>query len=375
MSKSEKISQHQLFLVKPKIWAKLRKVNKVSPNFRTRAKKINCISRLSQPLGYLQHQLYDPQIRQIRFEGHPPVFVIGHWRSGTTHLHYLLAQDPQFGYLSNYQAFVFNLALLSKSKVKNLTRGLFPETRPQDNIRISPEAPAEEEQPLCTFSECSGLHSFFFPRNQTYLRKYNLFEGISPAEKAQWERDYHYLLQSIAYFNQNPRLLLKNPHNTGRVRELLNLYPNAKFIFIHRNPYEVFQSTLHLFNKLVKTQFLQDITQDELASMIIENFLLTLQKYLRDRNELDKDQIYEIAFSDLEYKPIELLAEAYTQLGLGEFDQVQKYVLDYLKTVKNYKKNNFSELSDCMIDQINTKWQFFFEAYQYKRMYSFQSSY
>src|SRR3954469_16642118 len=34
----------------------------------------------------------------------PPVFVIGHGRSGTTHLHELLSRDPQFGCVTLMQA-------------------------------------------------------------------------------------------------------------------------------------------------------------------------------------------------------------------------------------------------------------------------------
>lgn len=48
---------------------------------------------------------------------------------------------------------------------------------------------------------------------------------------------------------KNIRLLIKSPVHTGRVKTLLSIFPDAQFIYIHRNPYEVFQSALHLAGK------------------------------------------------------------------------------------------------------------------------------
>ena len=45
---------------------------------------------------------------------------------------------------------------------------------------------------------------------------------------------------------QNSRLLIKSPVHTGRVKLLLDLFPNAQFIYIHRNPYQVFKSAVHM---------------------------------------------------------------------------------------------------------------------------------
>jgi omega-hydroxy-beta-dihydromenaquinone-9 sulfotransferase len=43
-------------------------------------------------LGLLQSAIYGTRLRAVNVE-HDPIFVLGHWRSGTTHLHELLALD------------------------------------------------------------------------------------------------------------------------------------------------------------------------------------------------------------------------------------------------------------------------------------------
>ena len=53
--------------------------------------------------------------------------------------------------------------------------------------------------------------------------------------------------------------LSKNPPHTGRVRTLLEMFPNAKFIYLKRNPYTVFESTRSFFTNTIKPQQLHDI--------------------------------------------------------------------------------------------------------------------
>lgn len=43
-----------------------------------------------------------------------PVFIIGHWRSGTTFIHNVLSKDPQFGYCSTYQTVFPHLMLCGR---------------------------------------------------------------------------------------------------------------------------------------------------------------------------------------------------------------------------------------------------------------------
>src|SRR6056297_284908 len=186
------ISQHQLYLVRPGIWRKLKRTSEIDPEYKARARQIGLYSHLSYPLQALQSRLKNRKIKKISFEGNQPIFVLGRWRCGTTFLHYLMAKDPNLGYLCNYQAYVFNIALLSNKNVRFLTKPFFPKTRPMDNIKLSPFSPAEEDQPMTTMSLGSGIHTFFFPRDRSYFEKYNLFKNISKKEKKRWQHDYMY---------------------------------------------------------------------------------------------------------------------------------------------------------------------------------------
>jgi hypothetical protein len=77
---------------------------------------------------------------------HPePIFIIGHWRSGTTYLHYLLAKDNQFGYCSNVDAFVPGALFIGRWLSRKVIAWRLPKTRPMDDVKLDADAPQEDE--------------------------------------------------------------------------------------------------------------------------------------------------------------------------------------------------------------------------------------
>ncbi len=90
------------FLPLPALRRLLRRYG-VNPRFRKRARSRLIFSALLEPLRGYERLRWGRRIRATRIE-QPPVYPLGYGRSGTTHLHYLLCQDPQFGVVSNYLA-------------------------------------------------------------------------------------------------------------------------------------------------------------------------------------------------------------------------------------------------------------------------------
>ena len=365
MSKDE-IQEHQLFISSLKLWITLKSQNKLSSQRRKMRYKIFFFILASAPFRWIQAVYLIFKLPKVSLKEKPPVFVIGHWRSGTTHLHYLLAQDNQFSYLEAFQAFFFRVAFVSKTFMRPLLNYFMPATRPQDNIKIDASAPTEEEHPLTNLTEKSGMQTFFFPQNISYFNKYNIFKDTKKSEKKTWKKIYHKMLCQVALFqDKNKTLLLKNPHNTGRIKVLLELYPNAKFIFIHRNPYDVYQSNIHLYNKTIKTQFLQEFTDEQIKERVLYCYETTLKKYLAERKLIPTGNHFEISYKELSENPQLTIKNIYTHLNIGDYNKIKQPVADYLKSIKNYKKNKFSSLSNEEIIAINKRWEFSFNEWEY----------
>ena len=364
--RNTRIKGHLLYNALPHVWKQLKKENEIKGVYKKKAAYISLMCLyVMRPLVALQNLLFRKRILAEDLSEKQPIFILGHWRSGTTHLHYLFHKDPQFGTLSNYQSFLFNIAMLSKSWLKFLLSPLMPETRPQDNVKVDTDLPAEEEQPLSVMSMRTGFHTWSFPSNRSYFDKYNTFSGITPEEKMAWQQDYQFVLKNISYFNDGKRLVLKNPHNTSRVKELLELYPNAKFVFIHRNPYDVFVSTRHLMFRAVRAQFLEFVSHQEIEDMILYYFEKTMKKYIAEKNLIPKENLVEVSFDDMEKDSYGQIGNMYDKLDLPNFDQAKPFIEEYLNSVKNYKKNKFRNLRPDMQERINKEWKFAFEEWGY----------
>lgn len=362
----KEIKEHQLFISSFRLFFKLWSDNKGSIKNKRMFFKIFLFTSISAPFRWFQQLLFQRRINAVNLNNNPPVFVVGHWRSGTTHLHYILAQDKRFSFLEAFQAFFFRTAFVSRSFMKPLLNKLMPKTRPQDNVEINASAPTEEEHSLTNLTHRSGMQSFFFPKNISYFNEYNVFE-TSPENITAWKKVYDKMLKNISYYNgTEKRLLLKNPHNTGRIKVLKEMYPHAKFIFIHRNPYEVFNSTKHLYNTTIKSQFLQGFNEDEINERVIHCYEKTMLAYLEQKQGIDEEHLIEISYEKLSKNPMECMDEIYTKLKLGEFSDVKDKFETYLKKQKNYKKNTFKPIDSTIKKQLNNRWNFAFEAWNYQ---------
>jgi hypothetical protein len=320
---------------------------------------------MTQLFIFLQRVLFAGKLNKINVNHKAPIFILGHWRSGTTHLHYLMSKDPGLGFVTNYHGFMISICLLGKGWLDKFVARFVPDKRPMDNVSFGMFTPSEEEQSLGNLSECSGVHSFFFPKNRTYFDKFTTFKKADAKELSDWKKAYDYVLKVVSYSSKGKRLVIKNPSNTSRAKELLSLYPESKFVFIHRNPFEIYQSTLVLHQKMTKYQYLQDFTEEEQSDLIFYHYAEVMSTYLEKRNSIPKANLIEIGYDELSKNPIETMSKIYAELGLEGFDAALPEMKSYLETVNDYEKNNFNPLKNEIIKRIQKEWAFTFEEWGY----------
>lgn len=219
----------------------------ISPVYLPRALYVSLLSTATALPRLVEHR-HDGEIAGQDVQ---PVFIIGHFRSGTTYLHTLMSHDPSLGYMSTFQTMLPGNFIYRASMFKHILAGSLPETRPMDNVEMAADYPYEEEYAVANTCPYSFYHGWYFPRwMRRYFDRYALMQAPS-GELESWRTVYDYLLRKVAYANGQPRLLLKNPCNTARVGELLDLYPDARFVHIIRNPYHVYFSTRRLYENIL----------------------------------------------------------------------------------------------------------------------------
>ncbi|MGI9392884.1 MAG: sulfotransferase family protein, partial [Parvibaculales bacterium] len=208
--------------------------------------------------------------------------------------------------------------------------------------------------------------SFFFPKNMSYFSKYTLLK-TSRQNIEKWKKIYSKMLKEIAlYSGKHKKIILKNPHNTARVKILKEMYPGAKFIFIHRNPYDVFSSTKHLHMTLIKEQYMQAFSEHEINELVLHCYEQMMQGYLEQRKLIGIDNLIEISYSDLNENPMKCMEKVYKKLNLKNYQGVKKYFEDYLLSQQTYRKNAFTPLSAELKANIKRRWAFAFKAWDYE---------
>ncbi len=291
-----------------------------------------------------------------------PVFIIGHWRSGTTFLHNLMSLDTQFGYVHTVQS-LFPHSFLTNPLFPWLTQVLMPSTRPMDDMRLYLRSPQEEEMALVNYGPWSFYHGWHFPRSlRQYFREMVLMQGISPAEAKSWQDAYRDLLRKTTLHAGGRRLLLKNPAHTARIPALRKMFPEARFIFLHRDPLEVFPSTRKMYHNVVPVFQLQEFDKERMDEDIIWIYRELLGTYLRDRSSLPPNRLAEVSFSELSTQPLSVLERLYHQLELGPFTDVETPFREYLdkKLVREYRPGQY-RLDGALRERLEREWSFAWE--------------
>lgn len=300
-----------------------------------------------------------------------PLFIIGHWRSGTTLLHNVLSKDPQFGYVT-YEQGLFPHCFLKNKIISRFVKAAMPDTRPMDNMAIDVKSPQEEEQALIALSGHSVYNMWISPHKQLECwKKYCLFDDLEIKNK--WSQGYIALLKAATYNFDGKRLLLKNPANTTRLIYLLGKFPDAKFIYIYRNPYTVYESTKNLYRKVARFFNLEDPDIQEEDNNILRIHREMLESYQRDKALIPTDSIIEIKYEEFVNDPESGLKSIYSRLDLGGFDEVSPVIKDYLDSIKGYTPNKFS-LDQKSLDAVNDQLGLAFEIYGYKKIVNVDES-
>ncbi|MBE0638948.1 MAG: sulfotransferase [Bacteroidales bacterium] len=340
--------------------------NQISPKYYLRLLAIWVINLINWPFRTYERRLINPRFNNKPVEK-PPVFIIGHWRSGTTHLHNLMCQDKRMGFVTTYQS-VFPdtiLNIVGQFIFHGFTKLLIPGTRKGDNVTLDTENPQEEEFALGDKTPICFYYFWMFPKNiRKYYERFIRFQGVSDEETDLWKRDYTLLIKKALRNSGREQFLSKNPPNTARIKILLETFPNAKFIHIHRNPVEVFLSTRHFYAKMLPHLQLHTISQPEIDSHIFEVYKKLMYDFLNQKVLIPEGNLVEIAFDDLEHDPMGNLKMIYEKLDLQGFEEALPFFQNYQQSMESYEKNKHA-ISRELLEKIQQEWGFAMKVFNY----------
>lgn len=313
------------------------------------------VCRLLSVLAPIQEQRYQKQLADKPLKN-DPLFILGHWRSGTTFVHNVLSCDKRFGYCTTYQTVFPHLMMFGQAFFKKNMSWLMPDHRPTDNMELAVDLPQEEEFALSNMCPYTFYNFWFFPRYfEEYADKYLLFEKISPEELQVWEETFRKLIKISLWNTGGEQFLSKNPPHTGRVRQLVKMFPNAKFIYLMRNPYTVFESTRSFFTNTVQPLKLEEWTNEEIEQCILTNYSKLYARYQADKSLIPQGNLIEVKFEDFEADSLQKTEQIYQSLSLPGWQEARDAIAQYVGSKRGYKKNKY-QYADRTRELVEKHW-------------------
>lgn len=294
----------------------------------------------SHGLRYLSCELETrraSKLAAVADEMSDPVFIVGHWRSGTTLLANLMSFDESFFFptlieaISPHDFFPSPLERLSRKFLPLL----FPATRPMDRatVPLRQPFPQEDEMALAALGAPSLFNAFYFPSAASQIvRREVFFDDLSQAEVTEWCRAQEGFVRKLALLHPGKRPLLKNPAHTARIRLLRRVYPEARFILLKRDRTSVMQSMNRLFERLWPLLALQRFDVKAIPALVEEIYTKMQARIERDWPELTDESGLEVEFDSLVENPVESVRAIGSWLGqpvsVEHETAIQNYMLD-----------------------------------------------
>lgn len=322
---------------------------------------VSCATVFNSLLRPIQNIIYGRRVAATVIKNEP-IFIIGHWRSGTTLLHELLVLDERHAFPTTYECFAPNHFLISERFITKL-RFLLPEQRPMDNMATSWDRPQEDEFALFNMGAPSPYLTMAFPNRPPQDSQYLTLEGLSKGEIERWKSILLNFLRLVSFRNPK-RMVLKSPPHTARVDVLLEMFPDARFVHIVRDPCAVYASTMKLWKTFYDVQALQVAHLRGLDEYVLGTFEQMYTKFEADREKIDPSRFFEVRYEDLVRDPHEQMRALYEKLDLRNFDAVEPKLNEYLKNTKDYKTNKF-QIDPAVRERVYQRWGPFMSKYGY----------
>jgi len=272
-----------------------------------------------------------PEIEDIEIE--KPIVIAGLPRSGTTHLHNLIAEDKRLRSLPYWEA-------------------LEPFPGPEDRVEPGGEDPraarcqqtlAMQDQIMPYFKNMHEMHAWhvheeieligmdfstmlhenlaYIPRFRDYFKAHDQTPHYRYLKKA---------LKALQFLRGPNRWVLKSPQHLAQLRPLRDTFPDATFVVTHRDPVAVIASMLTM------QVYSMRMSRDPVRPKVIGKYWLDriidlLRGCVEDRDCLPTSQTIDVLFHEFMADDVAMVKKIYQLADLPFTTETQKAFDAYMK--------------------------------------------
>ena len=282
---------------------------------------------LVEPLAWLQTLLFQRRLRQIQLP-QDPVLVIGHWRSGTTFLHQLLASDPAWATARNSLTVAPQVTLLLQSLLRPLMRAWMTTVRPIDAVPWSVNDPQEDEVGIVRLTMDTNMAGMAFPQEYPFHFRRSVLQSTGAYER-HWLR-----FTRLTWLHDGvgrSRLLIKKSAHTARVAMVLRQFPKARFVLMCREREDSIRSLVQVKQALADLVGLQPAPEMRIqVEETVASHRQLLQAFEASRSLIPADQLLELDYNDLVETPLHTVKRIYDHFRLTGWEEAQGHIQELL---------------------------------------------
>lgn len=274
-----------------------------------------------------------------------PIIILGQARSGTTLLFKLLSSNSRWTYIDGMDLyFPFwppVIRRLITAPLQALLKILHVKKPHFHNYDLRLSDPLEEDMQYCfSLSPFSAYWGIVWAKRAEELMNATIAFKTTQ-EKEIWKAAYLYGLKRIAYYRPNRRLVLKSPPSTGRVSTLLEIFPDAKFVHISRNPADIFRSLEQLANQVLFAKFsMQTATKPQIRELLIRHYQLLDANFRRDKSLVPEYQLCEVTYDEIMQDALGTIRRMFFDLKLEDWEQCEAELKIAIQKEANYVPNS-----------------------------------
>jgi hypothetical protein len=137
--------------------------------------------------------------------------------------------------------------------------------------------------------------------------------------------------------------------------ELPSLFPQARFVIIERNPYEVFASNLKLWQTLLDMYSLESTSSEQIQTFVLSAYLIHAEAIAEGIRNLRPGTVSRVRYEDLIADPLGQIKQIYSELEMTGFENAQPALERHIASVSTHQRNRFV-LSLAQKDAVDDSW-------------------
>ncbi len=310
-----------------------------------------------------------------------PIFIIGNPRSGTTVTHRLMSCDDRFTYFKLVDTIfpaiffykIFDLLGKTDQRLGSPVARIINRFSDQgfsgwNHIHKTGPLEAESDEMLFVYTLLSPLTGLLFPYFEA-LPEAMVVDRLPEAKRDKLMAYYLNCLKRHLYATGPDKILLeKVALIAGRLRSVLQTFPDIRLVHLVRHPYQSIPSLISMFAVPWKTMAPKAANKTETFQALAEIIFTYYKRILEIKKTLPAEQLLEIHYDDLTANPQAAVERIYHHFQIPISGRYDQFLAEASNQAQHYKSHHHYTLEEFGLSrqQVYTALKDVFEAYGFK---------